>query len=1010
MTEAHRKLDERYRSLRDTRRGPVFFIEHGLNDSARADLLDDVKEQLRLDGGLVQSRWVNAPLPLLVAATEVGYAYKGSGTDFWPVLEDTLDVRLSLADRQHIRDLFVTASELYRGAQPNKTPWARAFHLIAWPITHALVPLEFHRPLAHALAGLRENIAGLDEDALHRAIRVAAVAPPPRFSALLENRTVVNAVAKGLLGVDQAALCPETMQRIAADVTADHVARRGVAVALKRQRTTPPRKTRASARRGEEPPQAVGSLQLRRRNGAVTIEASLPQLQPDLQRELRRLLRRRRYAPKLWGLSGRIPSEQLLSGLPFAIKLSAIPSEDAELLPKLDELGLSSSLTAQLAAFTLDAAPPLLFAVSADGELGRRVRGPKISAHREYWLLSKPDEGPPERSPLGRVGPYDHYHLDPSNTADHAALEGLGFRVKYNLAAKLEGPPPLEPRPHPPTFAVGDQLLVVTPRVPPEGLLAELNGEEATLSDEDIAVVHTQLGAQALRLSGGGAAQTLDFAGAPPPQGRPIAACVIQPPTGEVTIQGLLRGSLSFLIESFAPLEGLSLTVEVEVGERRLHANAPIGALPCVVSAAHEPFVTLLKDDAAYDALTRSDSVTLRLSVGHLCSRTLTLERRVRSCWWSRDEDGALSLTSEVGDVSYGWVALTSPAAPITVDVAPPEGLTRLLVPAAVDVLEYGSAAEFTTLCVAPPRGALGPPAIPKPRLLRSRSDSGSGLGLDNLTRAYLRWSLAETTTALAAFRRHQVVSELERWLVEVCCGEEWARREAVVSGKGLWETLAEVCDESGLGTDAYIELSELERDQLRRLRAGTLREQLPDLWFKFSPPCELNDDDFEGLDGACACAYARLAKRYEGRGEIARATELSDADPGAPAEDWLKALTLTRERVKAAVSREPLVELLLPSNSVNALMALEPSILTLDELAEELASWAKDAKSAFAGSAPKHDTLKAIAALWVAPEVAIEGSWRDALSVLLIERSVARATRYLALRSRYQGEGGMVW
>jgi len=56
----------------------------------------------------------------------------------------------------------------------------------------------------------------------------------------------------------------------------------------------------------------------------------------------------------------------------------------------------------------------------------------------------------------------------------------------------------------------------------------------------------------------------------------------------------------------------------------------------------------------------------------------------------------------------------------------------------------------------------------------------------------------------------------------------------------------------------------------------------------------------------------------------------------------------------------------------------------------------------------PPSNTLKAILALWAEPEIAASLDWRGAIDVLLAERSVARAARYLALRSRRAGRGSL--
>ena len=157
MLEVHRELDERYRALRESRTGPIFFLEHGLSEGEVADVVADVSHHL-ITHPLKSGWWNSNCLPLLVAATEVGYRYRGSGTDFWPVLEAEFGVEFSTTDRRRIRDLFASASKTYRGAQPPATPWAKAFHLIAWPINHgaraARVPSATR---AHACEPARER-------------------------------------------------------------------------------------------------------------------------------------------------------------------------------------------------------------------------------------------------------------------------------------------------------------------------------------------------------------------------------------------------------------------------------------------------------------------------------------------------------------------------------------------------------------------------------------------------------------------------------------------------------------------------------------------------------------------------------------------------------------------------------------------------------------------------------------------------------------------------------------
>jgi hypothetical protein len=320
---------------------------------------------------------------------------------------------------------------------------------------------------------------------------------------------------------------------------------------------------------------------------------------------------------------------------------------------------------------------------------------------------------------------------------------------------------------------------------------------------------------------------------------------------------------------------------------------------------------------------------------------------------------------------------------------------TYLLAPVALDPLEFSAAAPFVTLCVAPLRAPLRALSITKPRLERRRRGSRASVGLEDLAEAYLRWSLAETRSAIGDLHRGQMTARIEEWMSEVCCGPEWAQAEGAHPRRGVWGILEQVCQELSLGRDGLVELTVEEDAQIRRLAVDEIRRSIPALWARVGPPSELDDDDYEALDRACARAYEALAERYRARGQEELANEFRDADPGESPDRWDEAFVRERVEVRA------LAALLLPSSSATRLMALDVGVMTVDDVADELSAWAASARKAFAGAVPSRAVLKVSYALWAAPELVLTTDWRAALDTLLAERSVARATRYLALRAR---------
>jgi len=993
LNEFQRPLEDRFSALRDSRQGAVFFIEHGLE----ADELDELRAAVRrsLQTHPIESGWWETnDLPLLVASTEVGYRYRGSGTDFWPLLDEELGLEVPPLGRQRIKNLFVRASARLRGARPPATAWAEAFHLIAWPITHALLPLEFHRPLARTLANLRASLAESDDIALYREIRVAASLPTARFATLLEDSGVVVRLARSLLRHEGVELSAEIVGRLSRDLDSDDFVRRGFAVARSIQRAA--RAKTSGALHLPAVTRTRGELQLRLANDSLLLEARFPLLDTEIADRLRRSLRRRRFAPQLWGATARVPSDQLLSGLPFSLKLTAVPEKDTPLFPDLEAAEFDAQDLAVLHGFELELAPPHLFAVGTDGEIARQVLGSTITGHRKYWaLLGEDDDEPRGARAVGAVGPLQCFELDPASVEDARALVQLGYDVRLGVSIRFAGSPSLERGEDVPTFVVGDNRVLVPQRLTGDAaLVVDLNGQRAEARATQIVRVTVEAGEHRVRVSSD--TDTREYAfrgvGASPPPNAPVR---VELRSEERTVQALLGGRLTFAVDGAAPIDGLALTVDLESAGRVFSVTGQLGPVPQPVSSEHAVMKALLSEDVR-DHVSGVGSALLRARVGPIASAAWELERVVRPCWW--EAGNSPILLSEGGPLRFGVVNADDPVS------APTEGSvgsgTYLLAPIGLDQLDFTAAAPFTTLCVAPKRAQLRDLSIAsatKPRLERRRRGTRPGVGLEDLAEAYLRWTLAETRSAIGEIHRGQVTARIEEWMTEVCCGPEWARAESTLPRRDAWGILEQVCQEFALGRDGYVELTEEQDAQVRRLAVDEIRRSLPALWVRVGPPSELDDSDYEALDRAWAKAYEDLSRQYRVRGQEDVAEDLEGADPGESPDRWDEAFS----RVRECVELRSLAERLLPSSSAPRLMSLDLGVMSADDVADELARWAKAARKSFAGDAPTREILKACYALWVAPEVALSLDWRAALDTLVAERAVARATRYLALRAR---------
>ncbi|KAF5045097.1 hypothetical protein DSECCO2_484830 [anaerobic digester metagenome] len=527
-------------------------------------------------------------------------------------------------------------------------------------------------------------------------------------------------------------------------------------------------------------------------------------------------------------------------------------------------------------------------------------------------------------------------------------------------------------------------------------VLVQFGEERVHLVGDDIVTFTVGSGEHSLNVLHGNESHEFNFFGTSSPPSTPPEICSIAPRSEDLSIQALLRGEIDFTVDSFVPIDWIELTIEIEAGGRRFFSTAQIGPLPCVVSSSQEPFITML-DEEVRGLLLMIQSLNLRLNLGRFCSRSLVLEQRVRPCWWQQGTEDKFNLTSEIGNLPFGVVSATSP---LSHPVKGLDGLheeTQLLAPINLDESEFGVSAQFSTICIAPSRLNLQPPTLIKPRLMRRRRSKVNAYGIEDLVESLLRWSLAESATLIAEIRRRQICDELGKWFTEICCGEEWVRNEILIGEVDPWEALARVCDETGLGRDPHIELSRKDEIEVTRIAVREIRQEMPDLWLRVCPPCDLGPEDYKALDLACGRAYTNLANIYKKLGKDDIAVELSDGDPGSAPDEWNVAL----ERVKATYELQSLASMLFPSDRANVLMKLDPALMTLDELVEEFTEWIQSAKSALSGSVPSSDTLKAILALWIEPEIALSHDWRGALDVLLAERVVARSARYLALRSR---------
>ena len=198
---------------------PIFALEHGLGtdelNRASALLRDRVRARQRL-----APHW----LPWVVYACEAGYKYEGD--EYWPSFEERTP-NWQFHDRTKVKSWFQRFQRSFNGVVPSGR-WADQFSIIAWPITHALLPQYLQHQLAKLLYDLRYGLAltsSLDAGSIGRLLAARASHTSTRFQAFLQQEDLTGQIVAALLharSVDGGDLIyPPTLQRIVADL--DHV-------------------------------------------------------------------------------------------------------------------------------------------------------------------------------------------------------------------------------------------------------------------------------------------------------------------------------------------------------------------------------------------------------------------------------------------------------------------------------------------------------------------------------------------------------------------------------------------------------------------------------------------------------------------------------------------------------------------------------------------------------------------------------------------------------------------
>lgn len=410
---------------------PIFALEHGLENHELEEiaslLLSRLKSGLRLS-----SHW----LLWVIYATERGYGY--TGDEYWRSFEEQTPY-WQFADRYKLVPWFTKFQKAYDGVTPSG-PWASHFRIIAWPITHAILPRYLQRQFARALFDLRFRLAGLAtlEPASIGRLLAAHAPASTRFEEFLQQEELTGRIVLALLGETPAEgrepIYPPTLRRIAADleqvrnarewlketqrVVTDRFKGIGRGTGVPAQYTAPDRHGRATEDSAR--PDIRPSLSLRYAGGGTwSVVMEVPDFRSvaALNADIRAFLKRTRC--RLNGADDTKPAGWLLSGNRKGV-LKRWPDPRKPLIEFERPSGAVDHLLNS--ECRLGSGPVWLFRIGRDG-IAREITGRIVRPDYQYIALTTAEL------------PASHASMSPC-TVDCAGIQSFRVRVPAEVSAE----------------------------------------------------------------------------------------------------------------------------------------------------------------------------------------------------------------------------------------------------------------------------------------------------------------------------------------------------------------------------------------------------------------------------------------------------------------------------------------------------------------------------------------------------------------------------------------------
>ena len=472
---------------------PIFALEHGLEPEEIAEMRE------LIDACVGRAEFsLDLSLPLAVFAAEVGYAY--AGIEYWLSFQAKIPNWRDHEKRDYVRESLRRFSQRFDGAIPSGI-WASHFSIICWPITHAILPTDLQRQLAHSLfESRREWSRGVlnDPTALGRALAARSWRYSGRYQALAENVGLLGLIASALLAEGEGSspfLTRPVLGRLVKDLSRERRAKAWLFGARSAAHKVRARGVKVAAgRHSSGATDSDGGSRVRAITPRISVRSSKDEWQPYIEipdlsplvegtPELADELARRRVV--VAGAEQPEPSGTLgAAGL--AVKLRSWPRTGTSLF-ELE--GSDATINAVLAdECCLHGGPPWLFRLGSDG-VGMEVRGRAVVPGFRYLAVLEARPVAPRPSWISAatlsVNGASAWILDcpPSFRAeDLSAIAGLDLRALTQIRVEPAGitAPSWDGSGRGEWLAGETPMIRITLTTPAHRILCRMAGEEAS--------------------------------------------------------------------------------------------------------------------------------------------------------------------------------------------------------------------------------------------------------------------------------------------------------------------------------------------------------------------------------------------------------------------------------------------------------------------------------------------------------------------------------------------------